>query len=185
MSELGNKAAEIALAESKRPDTSETIDNRSPRIDEYLKLAELLPKDPNEVGKAWCGTFVFWCYNEAAKTSGQTNPLPRATFGGGSLKKWAYDHENWIVYKAGGEEPTLEPGDIFVVLNLSHVGMVAKPIEDYTKAGETHRAFTSVEGNQMDSQHPNWGNKGISIKRVEISRCAVIIRPPVVPPAAE
>lgn len=177
MANVNNRAAEIAVEESKRSDTSEVIDNRSPRIDEYARLAKLLPSDPSAVGKEWCGMFVYWCYNQAALESGGKNPLPQATFGGRMLKTWADAHENWIVYRAGGDEPTLEPGDVFVVLNLSHVGMVLKPIEDYTKNGTTHRAFTSVEGNQMDSQHPNWGNKGILIKHVEVSRCAVIIRP--------
>lgn len=67
---------------------------------------------------------------------------------------------------------------------IAHVGMVLKPIEDYTKDGSTHRAFTSVEGNQMDSKFPSWGNKGIRIKRVEVSRCAVIIRSPDTPESA-
>jgi hypothetical protein len=178
MSNIRNRAAEIALTESKRSDTSEVIDNRSPRIDEYLKLAGLLPADPATIGKAWCGAFVYWCYQQASKEFDGKNPLPRETFGGRPLKTWAEAHKDWIIYQAGGAEPALESGDIFVVLDLSHVGMVSKPIEDYTKDGSTHRAFTSVEGNQMDSQFPNWGNKGIRVKRVEVSRCAVIIRPP-------
>lgn len=185
MANLNNRAAEIAVEESKRDDTNEVIDNRSPRIDEYLRLAKHLPSDPSAFGKQWCGMFVYWCYNQAALENGGKNPIPRETFGGGSLKTWADAHPEWIVYQSGKPEPTLAPGDIFVAVGLHHVGMVLKPIEDYTKDGSTHRAFTSVEGNQMDSQFPSWGKKGIRIKRVEVSRCAVIIRPPAAGEAAE
>lgn len=187
MSELGNKAAEVASAESKRPDTDEVTDNRSPRIDEYLKLVDLAPKSPTVTGNEWCGAFVYWCYNEAAKALNQRNPLPLPhTRGGRALRDWANAHKSWIVYTIDNkaqEEPTLEPGDVFVVASLSHIGMVFKPIPNGDSAA--HRAFTSIEGNQMDSAHPNWGNKGILVKRVEVGRCAVIIRPPAAPPAAE
>lgn len=177
MANIRYRAAEIALEESKRPDTDEVIDNRSPQIDQYLLWAGRPPIAPFSIGSEWCGMFVYWCYGRAALESGGINPLPPETFGGKQLKTWADAHKNWIVYRAGDTEPSLEPGDIFVVLNLSHVGMVLKPIEDYATDGSTHRAFTSVEGNQMDSKHPEWGNKGIRVKRVEVSRCAVIIRP--------
>jgi len=178
MPNIRYRAAEIALEESKRPDTNEVTDNRGPRIDQYLTWAGRLPISDRTIGPEWCGMFVYWCYGMAALETGRINPLPSETFGGKALKTWAEAHKDWIIYQSGGQEPSLEPGDIFVVLNLSHVGMVSRPIEDYSKDGSTHRAFTSVEGNQMDSKFPAWGNKGILVKRVEVSRCAVIIRPP-------
>jgi hypothetical protein len=101
MSNIRNRAAEIALTESKRSDTSEVIDNRSPRIDEYLKLAGLLPADPATIGKAWCGAFVYWCYQQASKEFDGKNPLPRETFGGRPLKTRAEAHKDWIIYQAG------------------------------------------------------------------------------------
>ena len=110
MSDLGDKAAQIAIAESKRNDIDEVTDNRGPRIDQYLDNAGFLPKDPTEIGKAWCGMFVYWCYRQVAKELNVLNPLPRATFGGGGLSTWANAHDNWIIYRAGDSEPTLDPG---------------------------------------------------------------------------
>jgi hypothetical protein len=179
MSDLGKKAAEIAISESKRTDTSERIDNRGPRIDKYLAHANHLPEDSNKAGEAWCGIFVYWCYSQAAKELNIPNPLPRTTFSGTELKNWAEANKNWVIYRAGQEEVTLEPGDIFVPISHSHVGMVIAPLKLVTKNSQTHNFFTSIEGNQMSSDHPEWGNKGIRQKMVDIAKCAVIIRVPV------
>lgn len=171
--ELRRLAAEIARNEAARSDEGYrgSVDNRSDMVDMYLRLAGRLPDAPDRAGQAWCGMFVYWCYNFAATRLNAANPVPRAVFGGGELYTWAMHprHARSLVWEPGRPTPSLEPGDIFVVSNLSHVGMVSEA---------SHReTFTSVEGNQTDPSHPSWGNQGIRIKRVNISNCAIIIRP--------
>lgn len=172
---LTTEAATIAKGEAARSDEGYrgNIDNRSDMVDMYLRNAGMLPDNPDTPGPAWCGIFVYWCYTEAARRASQANPVPTATFGGRSLRDWAQQHQDWVVWTPSQQYPNLQPGDIFAVTNLSHVGMVAEP----TSGTAT---FTSVEGNQTDPEHPDWGTRGIRVKRnVQLGNCAVVVRVPV------
>lgn len=175
-SELATLAANVAREQARHSDEGYrgAVDNRSAMVDVYLSYAGRLPTDPNQTGQRWCGMFVYWCYGQAAMRLNATNPLPRTTFGGGELWTWANAprHRDWIVWLPGQDYPMLEEGDVFVVANRSHVGMVAQQ----SSGGA---AFTSVEGNQTDPAHTNWGNRGIRVKRnVSLNNCAIVIRVP-------
>jgi hypothetical protein len=40
------------------------------------------------VAQAWCAKFVFWCFEQAAKRTGVSNPLSKI-WGAGQLESWA------------------------------------------------------------------------------------------------
>lgn len=182
MSRLNQEAANIAKSESRLGNQlNETVNNRGTRVDVYLSYARALPANPAAIGPQYCGIFVYWCYGQASTIVNAPNPLPRAVFGGREFHAWALSRSSNIVYRAGGSEPVLEAGDIFVVSNLSHVGMVVSPIQDFAshaRANEVTHGFISVEGNQADPiEHPNWGPRGVREKHVRINSCALIYRP--------
>lgn len=175
-SELGALAARIAREQARNSDAGYRglVDNRSDMVDIYLSYAGRLPNNPTQTGQEWCGMFIFFCYGKAAVSLGIHNPIPHAVFGGGDLWTWAQAqrHSSWIVWQPGQDYPVLEEGDIFVVTQHSHVGMVARR----STGGST---FTSVEGNQTDPAHPRWGTRGISVKQhVSLDGCAIVIRVP-------
>jgi hypothetical protein len=117
-------AVEIALEEAKQGVFEDANDNRGERIDEYQQLAN------STVGQAWCAKFVYWCFDQAAKRLGVTNPMPRI-FGAGALEAWAMAKKNL--------DTTPALGDVFVKSHR-HVGLVAA---DAVTGGK----FKSVEGN--------------------------------------
>jgi hypothetical protein len=59
---------------------------------------------------SWCLAYVHWCYDQAAKELGVTNPLPKT---GGVLHAWELAN---APHKVTG---TPQPGDIFI-MNLGH-----------------------------------------------------------------
>jgi hypothetical protein len=182
MSQLNQAAADIAKAESRLGNQlNENINNRGTRVDAYLRYAGSLPANPATVGPMYCGMFVFWCYGQASLHANVPNPLPRDVFGGRQFRDWAMTHSNNIVYRSGGSEPILEAGDVFVVSNLTHVGMVVAPIQDFAASGRSNavtHGFISVEGNQADMvENPEWGPRGVRQKHVRLTSCALIYRP--------
>jgi hypothetical protein len=56
--------------------------NRGPEVDAYLRTVGL---NPAAGSYAWCAAFVYWCFNEAARSAGRPNPLPRTA---GVLAHW-------------------------------------------------------------------------------------------------
>jgi hypothetical protein len=150
MSELNHTAASIAFNET-LGDTNERVNNRGTRIDEYVRYAGLrVSADPSRSGAQYCGCFVYWCYGTAAMRCGGRNPLTHAVRGGGAFADWAESHHSGnIVYRHGDGSVNLEAGDIFVVLNRSHVGMVAS----FAGGNNSHlvqSTFPTIEGNMAD-----------------------------------
>lgn len=173
MSALGDMAVTIAREERRRNDPGYTgdVDNRSPCVDRYLSFVGRLPVNPNTPGESWCGDFVRWCYAEAAKRLQMQFRLPAAVSGGGALVRFGNSHPEWIVWTAGQPPCPVETGDIFVVANRSHVAMVS--------ASQTHGdSFRTIEGNQTDPAHPEWGSRGIREGTKTFLGCAMILRPP-------
>lgn len=47
--------------------------NRGPEVDEYVRTAGL---DPTR-GYPWCASFMYWCFQQAARLLGIANPFPK------------------------------------------------------------------------------------------------------------
>jgi hypothetical protein len=167
MSTLGNAVIATAITELRLrdPGYTGTIDNRSPRVDVYLRYNGRLPSDPNTSGDKWCGHFVRWCYGQNGYT------LPHQVSGGRALKNYGDSNPSWVIWRAGDPPCPLEAGDIFVTATLRHVAMV----ERLRSGGDS---FDAIEGNQTDPAHPEWGSRGVQRKRRPFTDCAMILRPP-------
>ena len=167
MSNLGRSVIATAIAEMRLndPGYTGTIDNRSPRVDVYLRYVFRIPDNPNTRGEEWCGHFVRWCYGQNGYS------LPHQVSGAGSLKRFGDNHSSWVLWRAGAPLREVEPGDIFITASLTHVAMV----ESMRPGGAT---FDTIEGNQTDPAHPNWGSRGVQRRRRAYTDCAMILRPP-------
>src|SRR5262245_53770132 len=53
--------------------------NRGPQVDEYLKASGNANPPGKKEGNQWCLSFVYWCFDQAAKTKG-VNPMPKTGF---------------------------------------------------------------------------------------------------------
>src|SRR5687767_8447454 len=53
--------------------------NSGPQVNKYLASVGLDP------GFFWCAAYIFWCFDEAAKKAGRSNPLVKT---GGVMKHW-------------------------------------------------------------------------------------------------
>jgi CHAP domain len=111
-------AQEAATAVREVPANS----NRGPRVEEYQTRAGS-PK-----GLAWCASFVYWCFDEAAKALGRPDPVVRTA---GVLKHWQQSGEagaKRILKAQAIENPALlKPGMIFVMSHgagLGHTGII-------------------------------------------------------------
>jgi hypothetical protein len=89
-------AVEIALEEAKQGVFETANNNRGPRIDEYQRAAN------NTLGQAWCAKFVFWCFEQASKRTGVSNPLPKI-WGAGQLESWAISQKKTVTTPALGD----------------------------------------------------------------------------------
>jgi CHAP domain len=159
MSELNYTAASIAFGET-LADTNEHVNNRGTRIDEYIRYAGLsVSADPTRSGPLYCGCFVYWCYGNAAMRFGRHNPLTHAVRGGKDFANWAERHSRNIVYRNGGGSVTLEAGDIFVVNDRTHVGMVAS-FAHGNRLSVSHD-FPTIEGNLADPRSNSGNLQGV------------------------
>lgn len=98
--------------------------NRGPAVEGYLARAGVGP------GLSWCCAFVYWCFDEAAKSLGRTNPMVRTA---GCL-----DHWNRAPGKGAKRIPAgqaiqspdlLAPGMVFIMdhgRGLGHTGIVER-----------------------------------------------------------
>ena len=126
MSTLALKALEIAktqLGFQEIPRGS----NAGPAVEKYLKSVGL------GKGYAWCEAFVYWCYQEASKQLGVSNPLKKTA---GVLDQ--FNSSKKYVVK------TPQKGDLFIMDfggGLGHIGFV----DDTLKL-----KITTVEGNSND-----------------------------------
>lgn len=103
--------------------------NRGPQVDKYLRSVGL---DPEEGSFAWCVAFIYFCFEEASKKLGVTNPMIKTA---GVLAHWS---------RAGGQgvpritaaraiaQPTLvRPGQQFIIDSgggHGHSGLIERVI---------------------------------------------------------
>ena len=125
-------AAEEAKGVREKPKNS----NRGPQVDGYLERAGVAS------GFAWCCAFVYWCFDEAAKARGRSNPMFRTA---GCLVHWnkaAARGARRIAVSAAVDDPTLvKPGMVFVIdhgKGCGHTGFVER-----VSGG----LLTTIEGN--------------------------------------
>lgn len=121
--------------------------NRGPRVEEYLASVGLPP------GQPWCGAFVYFCYQQAARELRVINPLPKTgkvtrSFCLVSAQKlWLSDRPSLgaIYYHSDDQE---DPDA------LGHMGIVLSPGDAaifHDISGNTNEAG-SREGNCVRSQ---------------------------------
>ncbi|MEO7245956.1 MAG: CHAP domain-containing protein [Rubrivivax sp.] len=135
---LAIAAAEEAKAVREQPRNS----NRGPEVDAYLRRAGVAP------GYAWCCAFVYWCFDEAARSLALGNPMLRTA---GCLNHW-----NGAVARGAVRLPTrdavadpqrVRPGMVFIMDfggGAGHTGLVesvqggfATTLEGNTDASRT------------------------------------------------
>ena len=110
--------------------------NRGPQVDQYLHRAGVSP------GLSWCCAFVYWCFDEAAKTMRQPNPMVKTA---GCLDHWerapAQGALRVLGSRAVGDPELVKPGMVFIIDHgggLGHTGLVEKV---------TGGLLTTIEGN--------------------------------------
>jgi hypothetical protein len=110
--------------------------NRGPEVSAYLRRAGADP------GNAWCCAFVYWCFDEAAKKLGRSNPMVKTA---GCLDHWsraASKGARRILKRDAIQDPGLvKPGMIFIIDHgggMGHTGLVEQV------AGAS---LTTIEGN--------------------------------------
>ena len=130
--------ARTQLGVEERPSGS----NRGPEVDEYLRAVGL---NPAAGSFAWCAAFVYWCFNEAARSAGRPNPLPRTA---GVLAHWNKAGERGarriMPGRAAAQPDLVQPGQVFVMdfgRGAGHTGFVVD-----VHAGK----LITLEGNTND-----------------------------------
>lgn len=110
--------------------------NRGPEVDAYARRAGA------PLGLAWCCSFVYWCFDEAANASGRANPMFKTA---GCLAHWNNAGKGGARRIAAADavaNPSLvQPGMVFVMDyggGLGHTGLVERVEGGY---------ITTIEGN--------------------------------------
>jgi hypothetical protein len=129
---LGIAAGEEAKKVREVPKNS----NRGPQVEAYLKRTGL------GGGFAWCCAFVYWCFDEAAKTQAQRNPMVKTA---GCLDHWtrskAAGAARIMKHHAVDDPGLIQPGMVFIMDyggGTGHTGFVE------SVAGGL---LTTIEGN--------------------------------------
>jgi CHAP domain len=116
--------------------------NRGPRVEQYQS------RSGSRAGLAWCCSFVYWCFDEAAKAAARKNPMVRTA---GCMDHWqrAADAGAKRIKRAAAvaNPALLQPGMIFILDHgggLGHTGIIAQvnggllaTIEGNTDASKT------------------------------------------------
>ncbi len=107
--------------------------NRGPKVEQYLASAGCNPGDP------WCASFVYWCFNEAAKSLNIKNPLART---GSCMNHWIKTKGKKVPGSLTTQNPDLiHPGFIFIMdhgKGKGHTGFVRSVGNGY---------MNTIEGN--------------------------------------
>jgi hypothetical protein len=110
--------------------------NRGPEVEEYLHRVGVPP------GNSWCCAFVFWCFDEAAKSVGISNPMVKTA---GCLDHWNRAESEGavrIANKDAVDSPSLvHPGMVFIMdhgAGKGHTGLIER-----VEGG----LITTIEGN--------------------------------------
>jgi CHAP domain/Putative peptidoglycan binding domain len=116
--------------------------NRGPMVDKFIRASGL---DPDRGSFAWCAAFLCWCFQEAAKDLGVTNPMPKTA---GVLALWNKSGEKGLLRISralASQQPQLVTPGMFFFLDTGggtgHVGLV-KSIQGVV--------LRTIEGNTTD-----------------------------------
>ncbi|OGU59527.1 MAG: hypothetical protein A2X64_08260 [Ignavibacteria bacterium GWF2_33_9] len=119
--------------------------NSGPQVNKYLASVNVPPHN------YWCASFVYWCFNEAAKNLGRDNPLVKT---GGCIRHWNKTNGTKLLAKDAINNPSLiKPGYVFIIdhgAGKGHTGIVEK-----VDGGFVH----TIEGNS----NPNGSSNGIGV----------------------
>jgi hypothetical protein len=114
--------------------------NRGAQVEKFLASAGCQPGDP------WCASFVYWCFNEAAKSLNVTNPLIKT---GGCLDHWTRTKGMKISrLNATNNVSLIKPGFIFIMDHGSgkgHTGIVTNAADGYI---QTIEGNTNIAGSR-------------------------------------
>lgn len=114
--------------------------NRGPKVEQYLDSVNCKPGDP------WCASFVYWCFNEAAKSLGVNNPLVKT---GSCLNHWNNTKGKKILHRSAMNNSSLvHPGFIFIMDHGSgkgHTGIVRSVANGYI---QTIEGNTNIAGSR-------------------------------------
>ena len=121
--------------------------NRGEKVEEYLASVGL------DGGNYWCAAFMYWCFQQACKNSGRTNPLVKT---GSCMTHWNNSNAKKILAADATNNPLLlRPGQIFIINTggiSGHTGMI-----ESVDGGFIH----TIEGNS----DPAGGSNGIGVFR--------------------
>lgn len=115
--------------------------NDGPAVESFLRSIGL------GKGFSWCGAFVYWCVNEAAKVLNLPNPLVKT---GGVLYQWQYTKCKKVLSNP-------QRGDIFIIdhgRGLGHTGRVVDVVGS---------KIITIEGNANN----NGSREGVGIFKLE------------------
>jgi hypothetical protein len=120
--------------------------NRGPEVSEYLRRAG------SEPGNAWCCAFVYWCFDEAAKKMGRSNPMVKTA---GCLDHWNHavaQGAQRIRKQDAVQNPALIKSGMILIIDhgggLGHTGLVER-VEG--------ALLTTIEGNTDASRSREGG----------------------------
>lgn len=123
--------------------------NRGPRVDTYLKCCGL---DPKKGSYAWCAAFLYFCFDEAAKSLKTSNPLPKTAGVHSMWNKIGTKGFYRLTARQAATNPELvAPGMLFFLDaggGFGHVGLVksVRGVELITVEGNTTDRRGSREG---------------------------------------
>lgn len=134
--------------------------NRGPQVDAYLRRAGVSP------GLSWCCAFVYWCFDEGAKSMAVPNPMVRTA---GCLDHWnrapCQGARRVLAAQAVRNPELVRAGMIFIMDHgggLGHTGLV-----ENVKGG----LITTIEGNtNMALSREGGGVYRLTRKLVEINK---------------
>lgn len=136
--------------------------NRGPQVDQYLLRVGL---NPTAGSFPWCVAFVYYCFDEASRALGRTNPVVRTA---GVLDLWRKSCAKGVHHltpsEAAADPSKIQPGFIFVMSTGSgdgHVGIV-----ESSTAGR----LLTIEGNT----NTNGSREGIGVFRRDSRKVAQI-----------
>ena len=134
--------------------------NCGPEVNEYLRRVGVPP------GNSWCCAFVYWCFDEAAKKMGRSNPMVKTA---GCLNHWnnaGAQGAQRIRKQEAVENPGLVKSGMILIIDhgggLGHTGLVEK-VEG--------ALLTTIEGNTDASRSREGGGVyRLSRKIVDINK---------------
>jgi hypothetical protein len=134
--------------------------NRGPDVEAYLGRVGVPP------GNAWCCAFVYWCFDEGARSLGRINPMVKTA---GCLEHWNRSLTSGatrIVTKDAVNHPgLLFPGMVFIMdhgAGKGHTGLIEKVSGGF---------ITTIEGNTDASKTREGGGVyRLNRKIVEVNK---------------